>query len=77
MQLHCWFSSIIIDELKGREIAKRFNLNFTGLPGLLLSAKNRGLIKSIEPVLKQLKDAGFWISNDLYVEILKLSGEKK
>jgi predicted nucleic acid-binding protein len=38
---------IIIDELKGREIAKRFNLNFTGLLGLLLSAKNRGLIKSI------------------------------
>jgi predicted nucleic acid-binding protein len=66
---------IIIDELKGREVARRFNLNYTGLLGILLTAKRKDLIISIQPVLTELKTAGFWISNDLYNEVLKLAGE--
>jgi predicted nucleic acid-binding protein len=67
---------LIIDELKGREIARQYNLNFTGLLGVLLTAKRKGFINSIQSVLAELKAAGFWISKDLYDEIIKLANEK-
>ncbi len=67
---------LLIDEVKGRKVARDFNLKIIGLIGVLLKAKEMKLIPNIKNILDELKiNAGFWISEDLYFEILKISDE--
>lgn len=46
---------LIIDELKGRREAKLLGINFTGTVGILIVAKEKGLIGSIADILMKLK----------------------
>jgi predicted nucleic acid-binding protein len=63
---------ILMDENKGRRIAKSLNLNVLGLIGILILAKQKGLITEIKTQLKELREKyGFWISNQFYSNILK------
>jgi len=64
-------SILIIDDLKGRKIAKNLGLNITGTLGVILKAKQQGLISSLKEVLDAFKDQGFRISSGLEREILK------
>ncbi len=64
-------SILIIDDLKGRKIAKNLGLSITGTLGVLLKAKQQGLISSLKEVLDAFKDQGFRISSGLEREILK------
>ena len=67
---------LIIDEQLGRGIAVNEGLNITGLIGVLLEAKNRGLIAKVKPIMNDLiVQARFRISTQLYTEILLLAGE--
>jgi len=46
------------------------------LLGLLLVAKRQGLINAMRPVVDALmNEAGFRVSNQLYVEVLRVAGE--
>ena len=68
---------LIIDEENGRRIAKEYNIKFTGLLGVLLRAKANGLLQNVQPKIEELrKTANFWISENLYNEVLKLANEK-
>ena len=68
---------LLIDEKRGRQVAKGFNLPIMGLLGILRIAKEKGLIPQIKPILDQLMYlARFRISIELYEEILKSSGEE-
>lgn len=68
---------LIIDETKGRNLAKKLNITIIGLLGILIIAKNEKLIDSVENILNELKTkSGFWISNELQQKILALVGEK-
>lgn len=67
---------MLIDERQGRLVASRFNLRFTGLLGILIEAKNRGLITEVKPILDALvNEAGFWIAEPLYNKILHTVNE--
>lgn len=67
---------MLIDERQGRLVASRFNLRFTGLLGILIEAKSRGLITEVKPVLDALvNEAGFWIAEPLYKKILQTVNE--
>lgn len=62
---------LIIDEAKGRRIARSYGIKIIGLLGILMLAKEEGLITRVKPYLKDLKDKmGFRISERLYQEIL-------
>ncbi len=69
--------AILIDEADGRKIARQqFGLQVTGTLGILLAAKERGLISAIRPLVDQLRDSlGFFVSESLYQEILRLASE--
>jgi uncharacterized protein len=68
---------LIIDELKGRKCAKQLHLNIIGLIGILLLAKQKGLIESVREILAELQEkAGFWISEKLYSATIELANEK-
>ncbi len=48
----------------------------TGLLGVLIEAKELGLIQAIKPFLDRLTgEIGFRISNKLYQEVLELANE--
>ncbi|MDX2217299.1 MAG: DUF3368 domain-containing protein [Oculatellaceae cyanobacterium bins.114] len=69
-------TQLLIDERLGRTEAKRQGLRITGVLGVLLAAKRRGLIPVIRPILDRLIDeANFRISDRLYNETLALAEE--
>ena len=67
---------LLIDERKGRIIAKDLGLEITGILGILLQSKKSGLVSEIKPILDDLiKIANFFISKKLYNLILQKAGE--
>jgi predicted nucleic acid-binding protein len=66
---------LIIDERRGRNEAIRLGLQVTGLLGIVLAAKQQGLIASVQPILDDLRANNFWIRDALYAEVLRLAGE--
>ena len=66
---------IIIDDGLARRHAKYLGLNITGTIGVLLKAKNDGVINSIKPLMDDLINEGFYISNTVYTDVLQLANE--
>ena len=68
---------LIIDEAKRRRIARSYGIRIIGLLGILILAKEEGLIPHVKPYLEELRDKmGFRVSDRLYDEILSQVGEK-
>ncbi|AKG20357.1 DUF3368 domain-containing protein [Calothrix sp. 336/3] len=66
---------LIVDERRGRKEAIKLGLRVTGILGILLAAKQQGLVSTIQPLLDDLIANGFWIREELYAELLQLAGE--
>jgi uncharacterized protein len=67
---------LLIDERLGRMTAKYFDIEIIGLLGILIQAKQEGLIEQIKPLVDQLRfEIGFHISSQLYQEVLHLAQE--
>ena len=66
---------IIIDDLKGRKIADKLNIRYSGTFGLILRAKQEGIIKSVEPILEKIKNTNFRFSEQLFKTIAEQAGE--
>ncbi len=66
---------VIIDENAGREYAKYFGLKLTGTIGILLKAKELGLIDKIKPLLITMKNNGIWLSQKFINQVLKIAKE--
>ncbi len=68
-------SIVIIDDLKGRKVAERLNLRYSGTFGLILRAKQIGVIQSVKPILIKIKKTNFRFSEKLFKLILEQAGE--
>ncbi len=67
---------LLMDERLGRETARHLGLRYTGLIGVLIEAKHKGLISKVKPHLDALRDmAGFRVSDALYMRVLQDEGE--
>jgi predicted nucleic acid-binding protein len=67
---------LLIDEASGREVARKMGIRLTGLLGVLLEAKRRGLLSSVATELDRLQDkTSFRIRHDVRQEVLRLAGE--
>lgn len=69
-------SRIILDESKGRSVAKRLGLRVTGTLGIIIKAKNEGLIESGKNILEKLEGHGFWLSEQVKKQVLDHLGEE-
>lgn len=72
-QTDCRF--LLIDERRGREIARRRGVPVVGLAGVLLAAKRSGMLESVSPVLAELSRQGYRLADALVAEVLRLAGE--
>lgn len=68
-------SLLIIDEYKGRREAKTLGIKYTGIIGIIILAKEKGIIKSVTEVLEEIQQTDFRISESLIKEAKKKSGE--
>jgi hypothetical protein len=67
---------LIMDERLGRSVALQYGINLTGLLGILLEAKGKGLIQSVKPLMDRLiNEVEFRVSSQLYSTILQSAGE--
>ncbi|MEA3643310.1 MAG: DUF3368 domain-containing protein [Lamprobacter sp.] len=71
--LACRF--LLIDERRGRAMARRRGIPVVGVAGVLLAAKRRGLLETVKPVLLALSHQGYRLSDALITEVLRLAGE--
>jgi predicted nucleic acid-binding protein len=72
-EVNCRF--LLIDERKGRAVAKRRGVPVAGLAGVLLAAKKGGIIDEVMPIVKCLGEIGYRMSQSLIAEIARLAGE--
>ena len=66
---------VILDDLPARRVAKMQNQTFVGLVRILLQAKAAGKMTAIRPAIESLRTVGFFMSDALASEVLKLAGE--
>jgi uncharacterized protein len=66
---------LILDDLAARRVARALQLRVTGTLGVLLASKRRGLIPLIRPSLDRLVEQSFFLSPQLYAELLDVAGE--
>lgn len=53
-------------------VAARLGLKRIGLLGVLIDARQRGMLRAVSPILEDLSStAGFWIDYELYVRVLE------
>jgi|SRR5882724_1557810 len=67
--------TVAIDEKRGRRLAVELGVPQTGTVGILLTAKQRGLILSVRTLLDQLTAKGIRLSARLYEEACRLATE--
>ena len=67
---------VIMDEIMGRRYAKQLKFNITGTIGVLLKAKEKGLIKSIRNLMAELIEKGTWLNPKLISKALKIANEE-
>ena len=72
-RVHCRF--LLMDERRGRQVAKKRGLTVIGIAGVLLAAKSEGLIETVAPVVNSLSKEGYRLSKSLIAEILRLAKE--
>lgn len=61
---------LIIDEFKGRIVAENLGINIVGVLGILIMAKNNGLIPVVKPIIEELLQVGFRLNQQLIAKVL-------
>jgi uncharacterized protein len=66
---------LLVDDRRARKVAKINQMTITGSQGILLFAKQQGLITHVKPFLDQLRFSNIRISERMITKTLNLAGE--
>ena len=66
---------VVIDDYAARKTAEFLGLRLTGTIGVLIKAKQQGILKQVMPVIKDMQFCGIYFSQKLIAQIKNLSGE--
>lgn len=66
--------TVLMDERKGRKIARRiYGLQTLGTAGLLVEAKRAGLIGNLAPLFEALEEHSYWIAKPIVEWALQMA----
>lgn len=68
---------LLIDDQRGRKVARINQINTIGSLGVLLAAKDKGLIPEISPLLLKISNSDIYLSPKLIAMVLELAGESE
>ncbi len=66
---------VIIDDNAAKKTAKYLGLTVTGTLGVLLKAKNKGIVQEVAPLLVEMKRNGFYVDSVIETFVLEQAGE--
>lgn len=66
---------LLIDERKGRRVARKQGLPIIGTGRILVAGKKYGYLENVRESLAQLRGCGYRLSDSLCQEIIRLAGE--
>lgn len=66
---------IILDDLNARRVAIQLGLKVIGTVGMLLRAKQQGILSEIKPLLMSLNQADFRVSESIIQKALQIADE--
>jgi predicted nucleic acid-binding protein len=66
---------LLMEERLGRNLAKRHGIAVVGSAGILLVAKERGLVGAVAPILAEWQGWGYFLSSQLLEAVLRRAGE--
>lgn len=68
---------VLIDDRIARRKARLIGLRMTGTLGVLLMAKDAGLIRAVKPILDELRQTDFRMSSRVYQSVLTEANEAR
>ncbi len=68
-------TEVIIDDLMARRCAKALQIPVKGTLGIVLLAKQRGVISKARPILETFKQSGMYLSDNVMNKALKMVKE--
>ncbi|QFY44613.1 DUF3368 domain-containing protein [Candidatus Methylospira mobilis] len=66
---------LLIDDRRGRKVAKINQIDTIGSLGILLAAKSKGFVPEVAPLLRKIEQSDIYLSPDLIATVLELAGE--
>jgi predicted nucleic acid-binding protein len=69
--------AVLLDDRPARGVARRRGLLVYGSAGVLILAKESGLIDAVRPELDRLRSAGLYLDERTYGEALSIAGERR
>lgn len=76
LALEIHVDAVLIDERRGRRVAVDHGLRVIGLLGILIEAKVRGHLPTVQPAIVALREqAGCWFDEELITDVLRAAGE--
>ena len=66
---------LLIDDRRGRRVARINGIEIIGSLGVMLAAKQAGLIDAVKPYVLQLSASELYLSSDLITTVLDIAGE--
>ncbi len=66
---------LLIDDAKGRKVARRAEIPLVGVAGVLLAAKSKGLLAAVSPTLDDLAAVGYRLSSQLVDGVRRRANE--
>ncbi|MEE8583572.1 MAG: DUF3368 domain-containing protein [Acidobacteriota bacterium] len=67
---------LLVDDKRARKAARANGIRISGSLGVLLLAKERGLLKSVRPLLEELQASEIYVDGRLIRKALQLAGEE-
>ncbi|NJL59734.1 MAG: DUF3368 domain-containing protein [Desulfobacteraceae bacterium] len=66
---------LLLDDKAGRNAAENLGLSVIGTAGILIAAKHFGLIDKVIPLIDEIRQKGYWLSDALVANVRKLANE--
>jgi predicted nucleic acid-binding protein len=67
---------LLLDDRRARQIAEiGYGLRVKGAPGILVEAKQRGLIRAVQPLLEEMRARGYFLAQSVIDRAISEAGE--